>query len=342
MTHSILAKPMPLGPEWLAHRYDETTDRIRFVDYDRAARAAVPFLIDEYLPARDFTALPRQDTQALGQSAPVHFIFHSGFCCSTLLAASLDLPGLASAFSEPAILNDIVGWRLRGASPDAVGTVLTDALRLLGRPFAGDQASVIKPSNVVNGLGAAMLAIQPAARAVVMHAPLPDFLVSIAKKGLDGRRWVRELFVKLRAENRVQHLGFTDLDFLGQTDLQIAAIAWLAQQNLFSDLIARNGGRVRSLDSGAFMRGPETAVRQAAEHFGLDLSAAQLSQIAAGALARDSKTGRRFTAADRQAEYDRMHAIYGDEIDKVAIWTTRVAESLGLSTELDAPLLSAR
>jgi hypothetical protein len=342
MTHSILAKPVPLGPEWLAHRYDEATGQIRFVDYDRAARSAIPFLTDDYLPPRDYRALSRQEAQAIGQSAPVHFIFHSGFCCSTLLAACLDLPGLASGFSEPMILNDVSGWRRRGGSPDAIGPVLADALRLLARPFPGDQASVVKPSNVVNGLAGAMLAIQPQARAVVMHAPLSDFLVSIAKKGLDGRHWVRELFVKLRAEGRVQHLGFNDLDFLGQTDLQVAAMAWLAQQSLFADLIAKTGGRVRSLDSAAFMTGPEAAIRQVAGHFGLALSEDQLSAIAAGALARDSKNGRSFSAADREAEYRRMHALYGDEIDKVAIWTAQVAASQGLALDLKAPILSAR
>lgn len=341
MTHSILAKPVPLGPEWLAHRYDEATDQIRFVDHDRAARGAVPFLTDDHLPSRDYRALSRRDAQAFGPGAPIHFIFHSGFCCSTLLAACLDLPGLASGFSEPMILNDISGWRRRGGNPDAIWPVLADALRLLARPFPGDQAAIVKPSNVVNGLAGAMLAIQPQAHAVVMHAPLPDFLISIAKKGLDGRRWVRELFVKLRAEGRVQHLGFNDLDFLGQTDLQIAAMAWLAQQSLFAELIARSNGRVRSLDSAAFMAAPEAAVRQVAEHFRLALSKDQLSAIASGALARDSKNGRRFTAADRKAEYAQMHSLYGDEIDKVAIWTAQVAASQGLALDLDAAILSA-
>ncbi|MGB6105118.1 MAG: hypothetical protein WBF88_14850 [Pusillimonas sp.] len=340
MADSILAAP--LGAEWLAHRFDEATGDFRFVAYDRAERGAVPFLTDDHLPERSWRTLSRREAQAIHQRAPVHFIFHSGFCCSTLLASCFDLPGLASAFSEPMILNDIVGWRLRGAPPDAVGATLTDALHLLGRPFPGDQAAIVKPSSVVNGLGAAMLAIQSQARAVVMHAPLGDFLISIAKKGLDGRHWVRELFVRLRSEGRMRTLGFTDVDFLGQTDLQIAAMAWLSQQAIFAELVARTPDRVRSLDSATFMAAPDRTVAETAGHFGLVLTEAQLVTIRKESLVRDSKSGRRFTAADRKKEYERMHALHGDEIDKVIAWTKEVAVNQGLTLNLAAPLLPDR
>ncbi|MBJ7439558.1 MAG: hypothetical protein JHD35_11100 [Sphingopyxis sp.] len=338
MADNILANRAALGAEWLAHRFDETTGTIRFVDYDRQMRGAVPFLTDDHLPPRAFRSMTREAARVIGQVAPVHFIFHSGFCCSTLLTACLDRPGLASGLSEPMILNDVVGWRMRGASPDSVMSLLTDALRLLARPFPGDPAVVIKPSNVVNGLAAAMLAAQPQARAITMHAPLDDFLVSIAKKGIDGRRWVRELFVKLRAEGRVQSLGFTDLDFLGQTDLQIAAMAWLAQQSLFQSLISGAPDRVRSLDSTTFLAQPDTILTQAAAHFGLPLDSDQLAQILAGPLQRNSKDGRRFTAADRAADYDGSRTAHADEIGKVVLWTHEVARSVGLPATLGAPL----
>lgn len=340
MADNILASRTALGAQWLAHRFDEATGNIRFVDYDRAARAAVPFLTDDHLPHRAYRSMTRDEARVMAQTAPVHFIFHSGFCCSTLLAACLDRPGLASGLSEPMILNDIVGWRMRGAPPEAIGPLLADALRLLGRAFPGDQAVVVKPSNVVNGLAAAMLAIQPQARAIVMHAPLDDFLTSIAKKGLDGRRWVRELFMKLRAEGRVQALGFIDLDFLGQTDLQIAAMAWLAQQSLFRSLIAGAPDRVRVLDSAAFLRQPDAALVRAATHFGLMLDSAELAKILAGPLQRNSKDGGRYSSADRAADYDASRAAHGDEIAKVALWAHEVARTVGIDPTLGAPLIA--
>jgi hypothetical protein len=206
-----------LAPRWLAHRFDETRNEIRFVDYDRATRSSVPFLTDDYLPALPFRAEPRERAKALAPaSAPIHFVFHSGFCCSTLFTQCFNQPGLASTFSEPMILNDVVGWRKRGAPPAEVGRLLDDALSLLARPFEGDCAALVKPSTVANGLAAAMMRLRPDARAIVMWAPLDDFLTSIAKKGLDGRLWARELFMAMRKEGLTQQLGFSDEQFFGR------------------------------------------------------------------------------------------------------------------------------
>ena len=40
MNPGILAKPMPLAPAWLAHRFDEATGGFHFVDYSRSERGA--------------------------------------------------------------------------------------------------------------------------------------------------------------------------------------------------------------------------------------------------------------------------------------------------------------
>lgn len=340
MPDRILARPEPLGPEWLAYRFDESDGSFRFTPYSREERAAVPFLTDDYLPPREWRTLSQPETLALRQSKPLHFVFHSGFCCSTLLTACLNVPGLASGFSEPLILNDIVGWRLRGAAPDQIGRALSDALRLLARPFAGDQAAVVKPSNILNGLAMAILALQPSAKAIVMHAPLEDFLISIAKKGLDGRRWARTLFVKLRAQGCMQPLGFNDADFFEQTDLQIAAMAWLAQQSLFATLIASYPERACSLDSKIFMADTEQTLRRVTAFFDLSLSESQFAAISSGPLARNSKGGGRFSAADRAAEYDKMRTLHVDEIEKIVIWTEQVAMARGIALELAAPIRS--
>jgi hypothetical protein len=326
-----------LAPEWLAHRYDETADQIRFVDYDRPTRARVPFLIDQYLPAKPFKALDRQQARrAAPATAPVHFIFHSGFCCSTLLAACFDRPGLATPFSEPMILNDLVGWRKRGATPAAIGMLLDDALAMLARPFEGDAIAILKPSTIVNGLASAMMRLRPESKAIFIHAPVSDFITSIAKKGLDGRLWARELFLGMRVEGLTQRLGFDDQDFFGQTDLQIAACAWLGQQALFAEINNMYPDRLLSVSSDEFLAAPEQAIRAAAGLFGLPISDEEVDSALSGPMQRNSKDRTTFSAADRTADYDRARAAYGDEIDKVVVWALEVAKSAGV------PLTPAR
>lgn len=329
-----------LAPEWLAHRFDESRNEVRFVDYDRAARSAAPFLTDDYLPSREYRAEPRDRAKVLAPpAAPIHFIFHSGFCCSTLFAQCFDQPGLATVFSEPMILNDAVGWRKRGAPPVEVGRLVDDALALLARPFEGDQAALVKPSTVVNGLAPAMMGIRADARAITMYAPVEDFVTSIAKKGLEGRLWVRELFLNMRRDGLLGALGFSDEQFFGQTDLQIAGAVWLGQQSLFRDLMARFPERVRSLDSTAFLAGPAAAIDAAGEFFGLTVTPDHIRAAERGPLSRNSKDRKRYSRGAREAEYKAARAAYGDEIDKVAVWARAVSDSAGLPLKLDQPLV---
>jgi len=335
-----LTSEASLTPEWLAHRYDETTDQIRFVDYDRATRASVPFLIDQYLPAKPFRALDRQQARRQAPAAaPLHFIFHSGFCCSTLLAACLDQPGLASAFSEPMILNDVHGWRKRGATPGAVGALLDDALSFLARPFVGDAAAIVKPSTLLNGLASAMLRLRPDAQAILIHAPLRDFLVSIAKKGLDGRLWVRELFLNMRSDGLTASMGFDDEAFFGQTDLQIAACDWLGQQAVFAALASSYPDRVRTIDSEAFLTQPDAALGAAAEHFRLNLTDDQLDQALMGPLRRNSKDKSTYSKESREADYAAALERYEDEVNKVELWAKEVAKAVDIRLQLPASLL---
>lgn len=329
-----------LGPQWLAHRYDESSDQIRFVEFDRATRSAVPFLIDQHLPAKPFRAESRESARRLAPAtAPLHFIFHSGFCCSTLLAACFDQPGLGTVFSEPMILNDVVGWRKRGADPAAVGRLLDDSLNLLARPFDGDSAAIVKPSTVANGLAKAMLKLRTGSSAVLIHAPLRDFLISIAKKGLDGRVWTRELFMGMRREGLIQRLGFDDEAFFGQTDLQIAAGAWLGQQALLAELAEAFPERVRTIDSSRFLDAPADAIRAAAKLFGLELTDGQLDNALSGPMKRNSKDGAAFGRAAREAEYATALAAHADELGKVEVWAEAVAKAAGIALELDQPLL---
>jgi hypothetical protein len=97
---------------------------------------------------------------------------------------------------EPVLLNDLVGWQLRGSTAAQIAPVLDDGLALLARPFAAGEAVVIKPSNLLNGMAPAMLTMRPQSRALLLYAPLRTYLGSVAKKGMTGRLWARDLLVK--------------------------------------------------------------------------------------------------------------------------------------------------
>lgn len=329
-------------PAWLANRYDESQDAIHFVRLTREGHRAVTFITDEYIPAEaPRLVLGRSDVAAAaGPPAPVHFLFHSAYCCSTVLARAVDIEGVSMGLKEPLILNDLVGWRRRGAEPGALAGALDDVLTLLARPFSPGEAVVIKPSNVLNSISPALLGARPNSKAILLYAPLPDFLRSIARKGLWGRRWARELFIGQLRDGMVD-LGLGEQHYLDLTDLQVAAAGWLAQHDVFARLVERFGAaRVRTLDSAALMARPGEAMAELSDLFGLGLDEAAVDAVLAGpAFTSHSKSNAGFGAADRLAEQRDAAATHADEIEKVAIWAEAVAASAGVPLQLKAPLL---
>lgn len=314
---------------------------IHFRHISRGDHRTATFLTDDHLgPADDVFVMRRSEAVALAPpAAPIHFIFHSAFCCSTLLARALDVPGTAMGLKEPLILNDIAGWRLRGAPGPRVAEAMDHALRLMARPIEAGEASIVKPSNILNGLAPAIMQLRPHARALLLRAPLPVFLKSIAKKGMWGRLWVRDLMVKQIREHYID-LGFDQWDYPGLTDLQAAAVGWLAQQAGFAAIAKQMPDRARTLDSETLLARPVEALTAIADLFGLCLTPAQIAAIVAGpAFATDSKSGSAFSLAQRDGEYAAAAAAHTDEIEKVIVWAEAVAKTAGVRMEPDAPLL---
>jgi hypothetical protein len=327
----------PHDPDWLAHRHVESEDALRFLHVPRPDRGAVSFLIDANLGERgDPVTLPLGECLARFERPAIAWIFHSAFCGSTLLAHALDLPGTASSLSEPMLLNDVVGLRRRGASPAAVARLADAALRALGRPYPGEGRVVIKPSNVVNPLAELLLALQPSAPALYLYAPLETFLISVARKGLPCRLWVRELLEGYLRENYVA-LGFAPEDYFRQSDLQVAATGWLAQHGHFARLAGQLGpDRLRMFDADLLLAEPERVLAAAGAHLGVPLDAVA---IAAGpAFRRNSKSGEAYTRADRDADYASARASHGEEIELVLRWAERVADAAGIDLAPPAPL----
>ncbi len=324
-------------PLWHAHRYDATQDAFQFRHIPRDQHSRATFLTDEYLGA-EARIVPVPRAQALGAGAergPIHFIFHSAFCASTMLVRALDVPGLAMGLSEPMLCNDMMGWRWRGADRRQVAAVLDASLAMLQRPFAPGEAVVVKPSNIFNPLIQAVMALRPDSRAVLLHAPLPVFLASVARKGLWCRLWARELLEGHLREGLVD-LGFGPAELFRQSDLQIAALGWLVQHRLFGQVAQALGpDRIATLDSETLTGQQQDSLVAVARHFGLGLTPQlQASMLASPALTNHSKFGQAFSAEDRAAEQDFARKAYGDEIDKVHVWALEVARLNGIAVEI--------
>ncbi len=326
--------------QYLEHRHVEGADRIRFIALNRADHASVPFITDAYLGLRTVAGeLPVEKCLALPFAARAGLLFHSGFCGSTMVVRALDKAGIAMGLSEPMLLNDVVGFRRRGAPAAAVARLADVSLRLLARPFSAHEAVVIKPSNVINPLAALLLAVQPSTKAVFLHAPLDDFLVSVARKGLACRLWVRELLAGYLHEGAVK-LGFEPDDYFRQSDLQVAAVGWLVQHQIFGNLARQLGPqRLVTIDTTRLLANPTQSLAALARHYGLAFDQDAIAQIVAGsAFTQHSKSHAAFSSDQRDREYADARKAHADEIAKVGEWALAVAQQAKVEMTLPNPL----
>ena len=323
-------------PLWLPHRYDPQFDAVHFLRLTRADHRAMTFLIEAEVPeGAKKVILDRREAVATAVRGKMHFVFHSAYCCSTLLCRALVLEGKSFSMKVPLILNAFVGWKRRGAERRLITEVLDGVATLISQPFSMEEAVVVKPSNIINGMANLLLAMRSDSNAILLYAPLPVYLGSIAKKGMWGRLWVREFFIAALKDGLID-LGFSEEQYMGQTDLQIAAVGWLAQQALFGKLIERLGkDRVRAIDSETLVGQPQASLSMISDLFSLGLDTSQIKKIATGpAFSRHSKLDMDFDSDARMAEQESATSLHADEIEKVISWIGEVARSANISLDL--------
>lgn len=340
-----MASKLPALPEliddgrWLAHRYDESNDAVQFRFVPREQQREMTFLTDAEIGDAPFAAFSRADCLAemRDQDLPTpRFIFHSAYCCSTLLARAFDLPGVSFGLKEPQLLNDVTGLRLRGGDPRLVAAAMDIALLLLARPLGAGETNVVKPSNLLNPSIPLITAMRPDVRGLLLHAPLEVFLASVARKEIEGRAWVRELMWKLIQVGQAERFGFTSEDLYRQTDLQVAAVGWLAQQATFAEAAQRHEG-YRTLDSETLLAKPVECLAGLRALFGLDFDA---EQVAAGpAFRTHSKDRSDYSTREREQERDRGKSLHAREIGMAMTWSENLAQHAGIPLSLPGKLI---
>ena len=326
-----------LDPEWIPHTYDETGTNLTFVHVPRPDRAKLMFLSDGHFDGNfEKATWPAEAVDSAASkagAAPIHFIFHTSFCCSTLLAKALDVPGTSAVLKEPDVLHNLANRLIRSDDPPNRQR-LELVLRLLERPLAPGESVIVKPTNFANRLIDPMLAMRPRSNAVLLYSDVETYLRSLLKRGMFGRIVGRKLFGQLRQWSPL-HLGFTDSALLEQTDVQIAALVWLMQIHHFDAIARAFGPRVMLLDSASFLADPAAALDKAQALFGLGFERREVEAIAAGPVfATHSKfPDRDYDSEVREKDHKDASDVHAEELKMVVEWIGAVAATIG------APLL---
>ena len=169
------------------------------------------------------------------------------------------------------------------------------------------------------------------------NAMVREFLMSILKKGEEGRAFARKMF-NIFAMDATPLGAIEPRQAMSLTDLQTAALVWRHQIEEFIGLLASSPAAA-SLDYASFIGDPADYLRAAATALKLEIDSAALAAVASGPVFKtDAKfAASPFTAQTRKAANDDLEFRHGAEISMIAQW----AEKLRLSRDLKSPLPNA-
>ncbi len=330
-------------PNWMPCAYDVRRNALNFAYLDRQGRAEAVFLdgryvrgarLSGYVPASKLPAGVIREV-----SGPLHFIFHTAFCCSTLLTRALDQPGFSMGLKEPSVFAGFA--RPRASGRVALGSIgaLETTLNLLSRPLFGHETQVVKLNNVFTALIPQMMGLRPDAKAILLYSPLENFLRAVTRRGPEGRVYARELYQALSIVMPLD-VTFTDEQLMLQTDMQIAAQAWMMQVACFRQLEMHYPHRVRTLNSDSLIADPAAALAKLCEFLDIDLDAEARASIVNGPIFREhaKQPGVAFDGAAYTQQRQSAEG-YGVEITRAVQWAAKLAQQTETPMTLGDTLL---
>jgi hypothetical protein len=251
----------------------------------------------------------------------VGWLFHTSFCCSTLLARILHFPRHQVCLKEPLVLRRLGDARYEGQE---AGPLVSTTVRLLARPWDDGASVVIKPTHAALNIAADLLRETPAARAVVLTSTLEDFLVSNLKKTRETQSKIPQLADRaLRAV--ASRLRFPEEAYSPPDLLCVAALQWAAQQELIRDIQEGAGPqRVWILEQGELLADIPRMAEQVVQWLGLRVPQADFAAHASAISQHNAKAPEiEYGAEKRQAESRMITNMFSQELGRALQWAER-------------------
>ena len=332
------------NPDWLFHGIHGETMQYHFAHVSSSTYQDSSFLDHRIIPVpTEIKGAAIDVVNRLLQSdgRPANYIFHSAFCCSTLLSNCLQFVSNSLVLKEPNVLCSLAdalahSQKSAGFNRQNWHAVLTPGLRLLEKSYPDQKGAIIKPANSTNNLMEDILSLRPS-RTLFMYGGLNEFLLSNLK-GLDESRYMVPPYLARLCpltdyENR---LGIPDVRKLKH--LQQCAVLWHTQIYHFSRLAGENDS-IRCLAASDFLQEPESVVKRVLEHFNLPCDTDQLGQLTdSGPLSRHSKSGDRFDTGSRDDENAAISSQHASELEETLSWMDGLLEKLPVELPLKPQL----
>lgn len=268
--------------------------------------------------------------------APKGWIFHVANCGSTLLARALDRLRGDLVLREPLALRQL--GVDHASTPPSSRDAWSMRLRLvatqLGKRYRVDTPVIVKANVPVNFILPDLMALDPAAPAILLYYPLRDYILAVARSD-QHRNWVTRVTNELRPA-LAQSVG----DIAALDPVERAAALWLGQIRAFAAALERFPNAF-SLDASTLFSRPRETIDAASRLFGLPLSDFDLDAILGSALftTYSKNPGVAFSEDDRRARADELARSMAGDLTRAAAWVADKLSTHPLPDHLVKPLI---
>jgi hypothetical protein len=259
---------------------------------------------------------------------PIHYILHTTFCCSTLLARYFELLDFCFVLKEPLLLT-----QLALTPPQSVShwsSAFDVGVKLLTRTYAQNQMVVIKPHEPCNALAQKLLEHDQHSTITFLITPLSEFLVAILKSK-ERRAWVRSRLPAASQTVPGCKLANVRLDDL--SDPEAAAFLWLVNRFICGQLSSGvYSSRVLVINGNRVADSPEKVLPAIADMCEITLQKQEITRLLEHpAVAKYSKDlSKAYTVDSRRQEIAELEERFAPERDSGMAW----AKSQGIPLEL--------
>ena len=304
------------SPVYYPHGFDAKDDRVLLVRLSAADYRLSSFL-DSRLLAPGMTAAwfdyaPVAQSAQLIVPRPLHLIFHTGHVGSTLLSRLLDeVPGVLG-LREPHALQTLADMADETRRGEDYRARLATFLRLWSRGFEATRSVVLKATSIAARIAPDILDLAPDAKAIYLSLPAESYIA--ANLAATSGPADLKIFERVRHRRLSAKLGRALPE--GGSAGELAAIAWMAEQDSLEQARAAAGGRVLPVDFETLLADLEDNLAQILRHLGLPPVAGRLAK--SPALTRYSKAPEQlaFTPEMRAKRVEQARTRFAAEIER--------------------------
>ncbi len=270
----------------------------------------------------------------------INYLFHTAFCCSTLIARCLDVDGLNLSLKEPNVLMTLANYKRHDRKTSRYRGSIELALHLLSKTFSPGESLLIKPTNAANNLLMDIMGLPSTGSIVLLYSDLESFLISVVKSGEKRRNFVRKLCCLIAHDDKGAHP--IEFDQLAQlSDLQIASLVWHLQMKNFDRCLSKKNASVVSLNCSDMLMHPFVALSKMFLHYGLKIEQEEIQQIVTqGAFTQDSKNrDTNYSHKNRFSDYKTIRKMYAQSLEEVLEWSELLGTNMKIPKQLPNNLM---